>query len=105
MNRDIDGLFARDGLIHPAYTPRQAVITGRRGQLNEDSYKDAAVCLTCTADVCEGDSKCFRRRMSWLSAAHEDVTALPAGTLLDNLIYADEICESDGWMIDLPDEF
>lgn len=102
--RDIEKLFSRDGLIHPAYPSRETVIKGRRDILSADTYKDAAVCLTCTADVCEGETKCFRRRQKWLTAVREDVPELPTRTLLDDLIYADELCEDGGWLDDLPDE-
>lgn len=103
MERDIEKLFSRDGLIHPAYPSRETVIKGRRDILSADTYKDAAVCLTCTADVCEGEGKCFKRRQKWLTAAHTEPPPLPAGILPDDLIYADELCE-DGWLDDLPDE-
>ncbi len=102
MEHDIEKLFSRDGLIHPAYPSREAAIKGRRDLWSVDTYKDAAVCLTCTADVCEGENKCFRQRQKWLTAAHEEPAVLPKGVLLDDLIYADEVCEDGGGMDDLP---
>jgi len=101
-NRDLDGLFSRDGLIHPAYPSREAAIKGRRDLWSVDTYRGVEVCLTCEADVCEGETKCFRRRMVYLAAAHREPAILPEGVLLDDLIYADEVCEDGGWMDDLP---
>lgn len=99
--REIELLFSRDGLIHPVYPSREAVIKGRRDLWSEDTYRDAAVCLTCTAEECDGEPKCFRRRAAYLAAAYREAADLPAGTLLDDLIYADEVCE-DGGRDDLP---
>lgn len=103
MDRDINQLFARDGLAHPAYSVRKAAIFGRRDLWSDATYKDAAVCLSCTADECEGETKCFRRRQMWLKTVQEEPARLPEGVLLDDLIYADEVCE-DGTWYDVPDE-
>lgn len=92
------GLFSRDGLIHPVYPSRETVTKGRRDILNTDSYDTAAVCLTCDADECEGETKCFRRQTGNLLVLRmADMPELPVGTLLDDLIYADEVCEDGTW--------
>lgn len=108
MDRDLELLFSRDGLIHPAYPSRETVIHGRRDLWTDAVYRDAAVCLSCTADECEGETKCFRRRLVEtraglrLKTAQGEPARLPAGVLLDDLIYADEVCEDGGGWYDLP---
>ena len=108
MDRDISRLFARDGLAHPAYSVRKTAIFGRRDFWSDATYKDAAVCLSCTADECEGETKCFRRRLVEtraglrLKTVQGDPARLPVGVLLDDLIYADEVCEDGRWTDDLP---
>ena len=39
----------------------------------------------------------------WLKTAQEEPARLPEGVLLDDLIYADEVCEDGAWY-DVPDE-
>lgn len=98
-NRELDDLFSADGLVHTAYIGRECHIYGRRDLWSDDTYKDAWVCLTCTAEMCDGDTKCFRRR----KLGAENLPELPPDILLEDLIYADEVCESGTWY-DVPDK-
>lgn len=66
---DIDNLFSSDGLVHTAPETgekRSKTMFGRREIINEVSYKDAAVCLNCTMEECEGERGCFKLRRKLL---------------------------------------
>lgn len=59
---ELNGIrLAADGLIHTE-VPQGRPAAGRRDLWTDATYRDAYVCLTCDADDCEGEAKCFRRR-------------------------------------------
>ena len=97
-DRELEALFSADGLVHTAYINRGAVIHGRRDLWSDDTYRDAHICLTWTAEECTGDVRCFRRE----KMKQDDAPELN-DVLLDDLIYADEVCEDGAWY-DVPDE-
>lgn len=53
--------FGADGLIH---TTRQqnGKSNGRKEVINEITYNDAHVCLTCPYEECSGERECFLKR-------------------------------------------
>lgn len=66
---EIDGFdlkFSADGLVHTAVPQKAPVPSGRKDLWNEETYKDAWVCLTCPLEECEGEQKCFVRRKKML---------------------------------------
>ena len=54
-----------DGMLHTVQR-LDPTHRGRRDIHNNDSYDDAYVCLTCPAEVCEGDLECFLKRKKQL---------------------------------------
>lgn len=54
-------------MIHTA-VPQGKPAPGRKDLWTDATYRDAHVCLTCTADECEGEADCFRRRKKLLEA-------------------------------------
>ena len=53
--------FSADGMIHTTGRERPKH-NGRKDILNEITYKDAYVCLTCPYEECSGERECFLRR-------------------------------------------
>lgn len=65
---ELNGIrLAADGLIHTE-VPQGKPAPGRKDLWTDATYRDAHVCLTCTADECEGEADCFRRRKKLLEA-------------------------------------
>ena len=58
------GLRSADGMIHTAQPAegRQVPVKRRREVINSSSYEEAAVCLGCSAPLCEGERSCFKAR-------------------------------------------
>lgn len=61
---ELDRLFGADGLIHQA--PRQNLTVRYHKRQNKPRPEDASVCLTCTAETCDGTAKCYRNRKNQL---------------------------------------
>lgn len=58
--------LSADGMIHtvqPIHLMRK-----KRDLLNEETYEEASVCLTCPLPECSGDRKCYLRRKKQLEA-------------------------------------
>lgn len=53
--------FSADGMIHT--TGREEIKhNGRKEIINDITYRDAHVCLTCPYEECTGERECFLRR-------------------------------------------
>lgn len=61
--------FAADGMIHAVQPQKQ--VRKRRDLLNEDTYEDASICLTCPLEECSGERKCFLKRKKLLEKNNE----------------------------------
>lgn len=61
---ELDRLFSADGLIHTA--PRQNLTVRYHKRQNKPRPEDASVCLTCTAETCDGTNECYRKRKKML---------------------------------------
>lgn len=62
---ELDRLFGADGLIHQA--PRQNLTVRCGKRQSKLRSEDPHVCLTCTAETCDGSADCYRRRKKQLS--------------------------------------
>ncbi len=60
-NDTLRQLFGNDGQIHTVQAPTKPS-AGRKNILNDVTFREAYVCLTCTAETCEGERKCFLKR-------------------------------------------
>lgn len=64
--------FAADGMIHTVQPQRQ--VRKKRDLLNEDTYEDAQVCLSCPREKCSGRRKCFMARKKEMERNDEKET-------------------------------
>lgn len=61
---ELEQLFGADGLIHQA--PRQNLTVRYHKRQNKPRPEDASVCLSCTAETCDGTDECYRKRKKML---------------------------------------
>lgn len=61
---ELERLFGTDGLIHQA--PRQNLTVRYNKRQNKPRPEDASVCLTCTAETCDGTAECYKERKKML---------------------------------------
>lgn len=76
---ELERLFGADGLIHQA--PRQNLTIRYGKRLNQMRPEDPSVCLSCTAETCDGKADCYRRRKKQLDQQRRNQ-------------HEDEICEN-----------
>ena len=63
---ELERLFGADGLIHTA--PRQNLTVRYYKRKNQLRPEDPSVCLTCTAERCDGTAECYTKRKKALEA-------------------------------------
>lgn len=78
---ELEQLFGADGLIHTA--PRQNLTVRYYKRKNQLRPEDPSVCLTCTAEHCDGTAECYTKRKKALEAQkrrqnHEETAKNPA---------------------------
>ena len=71
---DVNRLFGADGLVHTAV--RQNLTSRYHKRAVAMRPEDPTVCLTCTAETCDGTDECYRKRKKQLDIQrrqnHED---------------------------------
>lgn len=61
---ELERLFGADGLIHQA--PRQNLTVRYHKRQSQMRPEDPSVCLTCTAETCDGSQECYKNRKKQL---------------------------------------
>lgn len=61
---ELNRLFGTDGLIHTAV--RQNLTVRYRKRQVKPRPEDPSVCLSCTAERCDGTDECYRKRKKML---------------------------------------